>query len=141
MKTSSENEDEISFNQNIVFDEATNSKFGKFEKITEKEFENAVSLENIEMNNNEQKDNKENEQKSDLEQTSNNKQAEFSSFKKTKSMSKKIEFSFGKSSNPFDEFGKKISNEYNDPYDFFFSQKYLVPFFIFAVICQVLFGL
>ena len=144
MKTSSENEDEISFNQNIVFDESTNSKFGKFDKITEKEFENAVSIENLETNDNEQKE-KENEQKSDLGQASktdnNNNQVESFGFKKTKSISKKIEFNFGKSTNPFEEFGKKISNEYNDPYDFFFSQKYLVPFFIFAIICQIIFGL
>ena len=137
MKTSSENEDEISFNQNIVYDEATNSKFGKFDKITEKEFESAVSMENLETN--------DNEQKSDLEKApksnTNNNQGESFGFKKTKSVSKKIEFNFGKSTNPFEEFGKKISNEYNDPYDFFFSQKYLVPFFIFAIICQIIFGL
>ena len=144
MKTSEDNEDEIAFNQNIVFDETTNSKFGKFDKITEKEFEDAISMENLETNDNEQKE-KEKEQKSDLEQApktdNNNNQVESSVLKKTKSMSKKIEFSFGKSSNPFEEFGKKISNEYNDPYDFFFSQKYLIPFFIFAVFCQIIFGL
>jgi len=142
MKTSAENEDEISFNQNIVFDESTNSKFGNFDKITEKEFESAVSLENLEINDNEKE--KENEQKNDLEQGSNtnntNNQGESFGFKKTRTVSKKIEFNFGKTS-PFEEFGKKISNEYNDPYDFFFSQKYLVPFFIFAIICQIIFGL
>ena len=45
MKVSEETEDEVLFNQNLVFDEPTGSKFGKFEKISESEYEVAQNIE------------------------------------------------------------------------------------------------
>jgi hypothetical protein len=45
MKVPEDIEEEVLFNQDIVFDEKTNSKFGMFSKITETEFESSESLE------------------------------------------------------------------------------------------------
>lgn len=41
----------------------------------------------------------------------------------------------------FGQFTNQIEKQYKDPYDYFFSQSYLVYFFIFAAICLVLFDL
>ena len=41
MKVPEEADEEVSFHQNLMFDDNTNSKFGFFEKITESDFESA----------------------------------------------------------------------------------------------------
>ena len=45
MKVPEDADDEVIFNQDLVFDETTNSKFGIFEKITESDYEAANNIE------------------------------------------------------------------------------------------------
>ena len=45
MKVPEDADDEVIFNQDLVFDETTNSKFGIFEKITESDYEAAKNIE------------------------------------------------------------------------------------------------
>ncbi len=45
MKISVDSEDEVSFYQNMIFDENTKSKFGNFETISESDYETALNIE------------------------------------------------------------------------------------------------
>lgn len=163
MKIPIDIEDEVIFHQDIVFDENTQSKFGIFSPISESDYEAASSLEMPSSNENPLK-----EEKSQKLQENNNKTIDKFSFeKKSKELDNKTnEFNSKekKSQNMIrtlsknlaelpnlisenlpsninlEKFGKNIIGAYKDPYDYFFSQNYLIIFFIFAVICLIIFN-
>ena len=162
MKIPIDIEDEVIFHQDLIFDENTQSKFGVFVPIAESDFEAASSLEMPSS-----RENVPNEKKSEKLLENNNKNIESSVFeKKSKELdnkAKEINTKENKNQNilrtlsknltdlpnlitvnlptniNFDEFGKSIIGTYKDPYDYFFSQNYIIIFFIFAVICLILF--
>ena len=163
MKIPLDIEDEVIFHQDIIFDENTQSKFGIFSPITESDYESASNLEMpissinpINPPNEEKKPklfenvNKNKESFGKKSKELDNK-ANKSNTKETKSqiilrsLSKNladlpnlITESLPTNMN-FEQFGKNIIGNYNDPYDYFFSQNYLIIFFIFAVICLIIF--
>ena len=168
MKVPADLEEEVSFNQDIVFDEETNTKFGIFQKITESDFEGAQNIGkpeslNINTTNSIEKDEKmkllkeknekniENYQK--INEKIDNKINEFnkkeisgnnsmnSLLGRTLSYIPKIDSLTLPSSINFSELEKSINTKYKDPFDYFFSQNYLSLFFIFAIFCLILFRL
>ena len=161
MKVPDDIEEELKFNQDMVFDEKTYSKFGIFTEITESEYESA---QNIDINDTSDSNEKyKNEEKSTkLEEISRkiesspslnkeddtNKEINDQKIDEKKSESKRVnsppefgESIFSSNSNTFEELGKNITKNYTDPFDFFFNQNYLINFFILSVICLVIFQL
>ena len=153
MKIPEDIEEEVLFNQDLVFDEKTNSKFGSFSKISESDFEIAESMDIPKTSvSNENIENKEKEKKIKLKDIYDNsgislKDDDFVkkiSEKKSNesiinSLKKSITLNLPTSIN-LEEY-KKMAGNYKDPYDFFFSQNYLIVFFIVAVIFLILFRL
>ena len=161
MKVPDDIEEELKFNQDIVFNEKTNSKFGTFTEITESEYESA---QNIDINDTSDSNEKyKNEEKSTkLEEISRkiesspslnkeddtNKEINDQKIDEKKSERKRVnsppefgESIYSSNSNTFEELGKNITKNYTDPFDFFFNQNYLINFFILSVICLVIFQL
>ena len=144
--------EEISFFQNVNFDERTKTKFGIFEPITETDFETAQNKENPKVSNitdstEEKKNNNENYQKTnesiddkiiDFNKTENKNETTMSSIL---SYIPKLEPISLTTSINLNELGRLINSKYKDPYDYFFSKYYLIIFFIFAIICLILFRL
>lgn len=154
MKVPIDIDEEVAFNQNLVIDDETQTKLGSFSQITQEEYEQANNMENVDSSN--PTENKESEEKKEESSPKKNVQIhksktnkEFSElfdesksknkneYKKTSSFLGKINFSVP--SINFKELGKEINAKYKDPYDYFFTQKYLIAFFIFAVICLIIF--
>ena len=157
MKVPIDIDEEVAFNENLVFDEETNTKFCSFIPITETEFEEAKNLENLESKPSE-KENKEINKADEIKSNENNL---FSKESKKKTLNffseesdKPKENEKLKSSYSFKnyipsipnininlkEFSKEIGKRYKEPYDFIFTQKYLIFCFIIAVIFLILFG-
>ena len=155
MKVPEDAEDEVLFNQDLVFDENTQSKFGTFKSITETEFEDA---QNIDISNNTSKIKDEvkiekNKINSDVEISQKENNIPDSNIKKFNSIEENkkenqqkknlnkmnITDCFSSQGINFNEVGKNISKNYKDPYDYFFSQNYLITFFIIAIICLIIF--
>ena len=155
MKVPKDIEDEVTFNEDIVFDDTTNTKFCSFTPITETEFEQAQNIENLE-NKEEKKENKikrnqTNEQKLYYEESkrltesivSEETEKPNENKKQTTSNSFVNYISKISSSIPdinLQEFTKDIGKEYKEPYDYLFTQRYLVYYFIVAVIFLIVFG-
>ena len=160
-------EEEVSFNQNLMFDESTKTKFGVFQKINESDFEAAQNLEKPKVSNTTNTaDSKEEEKIKLLEEKNESNIQDIK--KKIEKIDNKIN-TFNKEENknncsmcPFlgnilgyipheplslptsvniFELGKSINSKYKEPYDCFFSQSYLIVFFIFAIICLIVFRL
>ena len=135
-------EEEIGFSQGMNIDEETKTKFGTFITITETDFEQGINNElNI-------LDKEQNENKKNLETNKKNKNKEYKRqiseilLNEETPPVKKENFlkKFTLPKIDFDEMNKKIKEEYKDPYDYFFSQNYLIMCFIFAVIVFVVFN-
>ena len=123
-------------------DEETKTKFGTFITITETDFEQGINNElNI-------LDKEQNENKKNLETNKKNKNKEYKRqiseilLNEETPPVKKENFlkKFTLPKIDFEEINKKIKEEYKDPYDYFFSQNYLIMCFIFAVIVFVVFN-
>ena len=155
MKVPQDIEDEVTFNENIIFDDTTNTKFCSFTPITEGEFEQAQNIENL--------DNKEEKKENKIKRNETAEQKLYyeESKRLTESIvseetEKPIENKKLKSSNSFvnyississsipdinlQEISKDIGKEFKEPYDYLFTQRYLVYYFIVAVIFLIVFG-
>ena len=160
MKIPVDIEDEVIFHQDLVFDENTQSKFGTFTSITESDYEAAPNLEmpsSSENSPNEEKNQKLYEKVNKKIETFEKKSKEFDSKtsefnskeKESPNILRSLSKNLGDLPNLISEslptninlgnFEKDISGTYKDPYDYFFSQNYLIIFFIFAVICLIIF--
>ena len=132
-------EDEIYWFNGENIDEKTNTKFGTFISINEKDYEEGKNIELDILN----KEEKENEIKSENNKKNKNKEykRQISEILLNDTQTKKENFldKFGIKFN-IREINKKVKKEYNDPYDYFFSQDYLIICFIFAVICLIIFN-
>ena len=136
-------EEEISFNQKMTIDEETKTKFGSFQPIRDFEFEEENSTELSNLNNEKQKN---------VSQNKKNKNAEYKrqmseillsgetkEEEKPKGMVYNLVNKIGIPKIDLNELKQKIETNYKDPYDYFFSQNYLIVFFIVTVIFLVLF--
>ena len=159
MKVPEEADEEVSFHQNLMFDDNTNSKFGFFEKITESDFESAQK--NIEIPSSvENKKPEANKKIDEIDKNIKNYQKEKEIFDKKISqlsaeknqkdvkVDMQLETCLSYLNNmssmqifKAEELGKKIYGNYKDPYDYFFSHNYLIALFIFAIICLIVLDL
>ena len=155
MKIPSDLDEEISFYEGIVFDERTNSKFGSFETITEQEFESAQSIDIPDLSGPEEDESEQRSKK--IEEINQKIQSKISfgndnkkngnTFEKKESVNRLgslLGNSFNLNENlpssiDFDEIKRLITETHKDPYDYFFSQNYLLVIFSFAVICLMIF--
>ena len=132
-------EDEIYWFNGENIDEKTNTKFGTFISINETDYEEGKNIELDILN----KEEKENEIKSENNKKNKNKEykRQISEILLNDIQTKKENFldKFGIKFN-IEEINKKVKEEYKDPYDYFFSQDYLIICFIFAVICLIIFN-
>ena len=133
-------EEEICWYDRENIDEETNTKFGKFISINESDFEGGKNIESDIIN----KEEKEKEKKS--EQNKKNKNIEYKRqisdiLLNQETPEKKQSFlDIIGLKNKIEGIIKKVKEEYKDPYDYFFSQDYLIMCFIFAVICMIIFN-
>ena len=118
-------EDEIYWFNGENIDEKTNTKFGTFISINETDYEEGKNIELDILN----KEEKENEIKSENNKKNKNKEykRQISEILLNDTQTKKENFldKFGIKFN-FREINKKVKEEYKDPYDYFFSQDYLI---------------
>ena len=132
-------EDEIYWFNGENIDEKTNTKFGTFISINETDYEEGKNIELDILN----KEEKENEIKSENNKKNKNKEykRQISEILLNETHVKKENFldKFGIKIN-LNEINKKVKEEYKDPYDYFFSQDYLIICFIFSVICLIIFN-
>ena len=132
-------EDEIYWFNGENIDEKTNTKFGTFISINETDYEEGKNIELDILN----KEEKENEIKSENNKKNKNKEykRQISEILLNDTQTKKENFldKFGIKFN-IREINKKVKEKYKDPYDYFFSQDYLIICFIFAVICLIIFN-
>ena len=161
MKLPIDIEDEVVFHQDIVFDENTQSKFGNFDQITESDYEATSNLEMPKSSENAPKEEKSknfyetiNKNIEKAEKKSKELDSKINEFNTKESTSQQILRSLSKSLEDLpnlisesipsninlENFEKNIVGTYKDPYDYFFSQNYLITFFIFAVICLIVFN-
>lgn len=152
MKVPEDIEEEVLFNQDIVFDEKTNSKFGMFSKITETEFESTESLEipDISASKENTKNEAQKKKSEEIHQEFNTKISlkdddfdKINDYKGKKSsinefLKKSLSINLSASIN-VEDLKKSISGNLKDPYDYFFTQNYLITFFIIAVIILIIF--
>ena len=161
MKLPIDIEDEVVFHQNMTFDENTQSKFGNFVQITESDYEAASNLEMPKSSENAPKEEKSknfyetiNKNIEKAEKKSKELDSKINEFNTKESTSQQILRSLSKSLEDLpnlisesipsninlENFEKNIVGTYKDPYDYFFSQNYLITFFIFAIICLIVFN-
>ena len=161
MKLPIDIEDEVVFHQNMTFDENTQSKFGNFVQITESDYEAASNLEMPKSSENPQKEEKSknfyetiNKNIENAEKKSKELDSKINEFNTKETTSQQILRSLSKSLEDLpnlisesipsninlENFEKNIVGTYKDPYDYFFSQNYLITFFIFAIICLIVFN-
>jgi hypothetical protein len=152
MKVPEDIEEEVLFNQDIVFDEKTNSKFGMFSKITESEFESSESLEipDISASKENTKNEAQKKKSEEIHQEFNTKISlkdddfdKINDYKGKKSsinefLKKSLSINLSASIN-VEDLKKSISGNLKDPYDYFFTKNYLITFFIIAVIILIIF--
>ena len=137
-------EEEISFNQKMTIDEETKTKFGSFQPIRDIEFEEENSTELTNLNyekqnifgrpNKKYKNAEYKRQMSEILLSGETKEEE-----KPKGMVFNILNKIGIPKIDLNELRQKIETNYKDPYDYFFSQNYLVVYFIVTIIFLVLF--
>ena len=158
MKVPEDADDEVIFNQDLVFDETTNSKFGIFEKITESDYEAAN---NIEIPRSTEKktiaaSKKTNEINEKIETYQQEKKAFDKQVKEIifeEEKPKELNTNLYSGINLSDlknvislsnikvgELRKNIIENYKDHYDYFLSQNYLMALFVFAVISLIIFN-
>ena len=161
MKLPIDIEDEVVFHQDMTFDENTQSKFGIFVQITESDYEAASNLEMPKSSENAPKEEKSknfyetiNKNIEKAEKKSKELDSKINEFNTKETTSQQILRSLSKSLEDLpnlisesipsninlENFEKNIVGTYKDPYDYFFSQNYLITFFIFAVICLIVFN-
>jgi seryl-tRNA synthetase len=161
MKLPIDIEDEVVFHQDMTFDENTQSKFGNFVQITESDYEAASNLEMPKSSENAPKEEKSqnfyetiNKNIEKAEKKSKELDSKINEFNTKETTSQQILRSLSKSLEDLpnlisesipsninlENFEKNIVGTYKDPYDYFFSQNYLITFFIFAVICLIVFN-
>ena len=161
MKLPIDIEDEVVFHQDMTFDENTQSKFGNFVQITESDYEAASNLEMPKSSENAPKEEKSknfyetiNKNIEKAEKKSKELDSKINEFNAKETTSQQILRSLSKSLEDLpnlisesipsninlENFEKNIVGTYKDPYDYFFSQNYLITFFIFAVICLIVFN-
>ena len=150
MKIPEDIEEEVYFFKNLTFNESTNTKFFDFIPITEDEFQSAKSIEH-----NITTDEKKNEKKEETKQQNSNSQNDkqtkmYNDFIRSISGEKDIDKNLNNKNKvnnqnlpevSLEDIRKKIFEEYKDPFDFFFAQKYLICFFIFASIAMIFLNL
>ena len=157
MKVPEDADDEVIFNQDLVFDETTNSKFGIFEKITESDYEAAK---NIEIPRPTEKktmatSKKANEINKKIETYQQEKRAFDKEVKQIifEEKPKDLKTNLYSGINLSDlknmislqnikvgELRKNIIENYKDNYDYFLSQNYVMALFVFAVISLIIFN-
>ena len=158
MKVPEDADDEVIFNQDLVFDETTNSKFGIFEKITESDYEAANNIEIPRPTEKKtiatsKKTNEINEKIETYQQEKKafDKQVKEIIFEEEKP--KELNTNLYSGINLSDlknvislsnikvgELRKNIIENYKDHYDYFLSQNYLMSLFVFAVISLIIFN-
>ena len=143
VKIPPETEEELLFSQSTIIDDETETKFGKFQKITEKEFEDGLNFElniiNIENNINEKmkkssKKNKNMEYKRQISEILLNGDTAPEENKKSYGLNfiiQKIDLN---------ELSKNIEKNYIDQYDYFFSQNHIFMCIFLAFILLVIFN-
>ena len=153
MKVPDDIDEEVTFNENLVFDDATHTKFCSFSRISESEFEEAQNMENLEEKKNENENNIKKEESKNTEKKLRSEISKeitetiFSEENEKPKENEKIKTSYNFAnyipSIPqinLNEISKGIGKEYKEPYDYLFTQRYLVYYFIVAVIFLILFG-
>ena len=153
MKVPDDIDEEVTFNENLVFDDATQTKFCSFSRISESEFEEAQNMENLEEKKNENENNIKKEESKNTEKKLRSDISKeitetiFSEENEKPKENEKIKTSCNFAnyipSIPqinLSEISKGIGKEYKEPYDYLFTQRYLVYYFIVAVIFLILFG-
>ena len=153
MKVPDDIDEEVTFNENLVFDDATQTKFCSFSRISESEFEEAQNRENLEEKKNENENNIKKEESKNTEKKLRSEISKeitetiFSEENEKPKENEKIKTSYNFAnyipSIPqinLNEISKGIGKEYKEPYDYLFTQRYLVYYFIVAVIFLILFG-
>ena len=153
MKVPEDIDEEVTFNENLVFDDATQTKFCSFSRISESEFEEAQNMENLEEKKNENENNIKKEESKNTEKKLRSDISKeitetiFSEENEKPKENEKIKTSYNFAnyipSIPqinLNEISKGIGKEYKEPYDYLFTQRYLVYYFIVAVIFLILFG-
>lgn len=140
-------DEELSFNQGMIIDEETNTKFGNFQLIEEDEFEEGknISLDNI-INERDEQGKSTNQSKKNQNMEYKRQMSEILLNEETleREIPKNNKYNFiSKLCIPkidLDKLNKKIKRDYRDPYDYFFSKNYLINCFILSIICLVLFN-
>ena len=157
MKVPEDCDDEVIFNQDLVFDETTNSKFGIFEKITESDYEAAKNIEiprptekkTISVSKNANEINKKIEAYQQEKREFDKEVKKFNFEEKPKDLKTNLNSGINLSDLKnmislqninVGELRKNIIENYKDPYDYFLSQNYLMVLLIFAVICLIIFN-
>ena len=157
MKVPEDCDDEVIFNQDLVFDETTNSKFGIFEKITESDYEVAKNIEiprptekkTISVSKKANEINKKIEAYQQEKREFDKEVKKFSFEEKPKDLKTNLNSGINLSDLKnmislqninVGELRKNIIENYKDPYDYFLSQNYLMVLLIFAVICLIIFN-
>ena len=153
MKVPDDIDEEVTFNENLVFDDATQTKFCSFSRISESEFEEAQNMENLEEKKNENENNIKKEESKNTEKKLRSDISKeitetiFSEENEKPKENEKIKTSYNFAnyipSIPqinLNEISKGIGKEYKEPYDYLFTQRYLVYYFIVSVIFLILFG-
>ena len=137
VKIPTEIDDEILFSQNSTIDEETQTKFGEFQPIKESEFENEVNIELNDINDEKENNLKENKKNKNMEYKRQMSELLLNedTIKEKNCFIKNITFP----KINLKVLNKEIEKKYKDPYDYFFSQNYLVLCFILAVIFLVIF--
>ena len=157
MKVPEDADDEVIFNQDLVFDETTNSKFGIFEKITESDYEAAKNIEIPRPTENKTipTSKKANEINKKIETYQQEKRAFDKEVKQIifEEKPKDLKTNLYSGINLSDlknmislqnikvgELRKNIIENYKDNYDYFLSQNYVMALFVFAVISLIIFN-
>ena len=157
MKVPEDCDDEVIFNQDLVFDETTNSKFGIFEKITESDYEVAKNIEiprptekkTISVSKKANEINKKIEAYQQEKREFDKEVKKFNFEEKPKDLKTNLNSGINLSDLKnmislqninVGELRKNIIENYKDPYDYFLSQNYLMVLLIFAVICLIIFN-
>ena len=144
VKISKDVDEEICFNQGMMIDEETKTKFGSFQPIRDIEFEEENSTELTNLNyekqnifgrpNKKYKNAEYKRQMSEILLSGETKEEE-----KPKGMVYNLVNKIGIPKIDLNELKQKIETNYKDPYDYFFSQNYLIVCFIVTLIFLVLF--
>ena len=152
MKVPEDIEDEVLFLKDMVFDEKTNSKFGKFTKIAGEEFESSSTLDipDLSISSGSIKKTVSNDKIEEISQIVDKKPSfkednidqKINQYKQNSMIKIKNFFNVNLANSiNIGEIKKNISVNYKDPYDYFFTKNYLISFLVVALVIFMLFKL